>query len=72
MAFPKGTTLDWGWGDILPADMANVEVGDLKAPTKALDMNSQKITGLPTPTAGSDAATKDHVDSVVQGLDWQK
>ncbi|MBA7636866.1 hypothetical protein ES703_44494 [subsurface metagenome] len=50
---------------------ANVEVGDLKAPTKALDMNSQKITGLPTPTAGSDAVTKDHVDSVVQGLDWQ-
>lgn len=51
---------------------ANVEVGDLKAPTKALDMNSQKITGLATPTAGSDAATKDHVDSVVQGLDWQQ
>ncbi|MBA7574471.1 hypothetical protein ES708_16277 [subsurface metagenome] len=50
---------------------ANVEVGDLKAPTKPLDMNSQKVTGLPTPTAGSDAATKDHVDSVVQGLDWQ-
>jgi len=51
---------------------ANVEVGDLKTPTKALDMNSQKITGLPTPTAGSDAATKDHVDSAVQGLDWQE
>ena len=50
---------------------ANVEVGDLKAPTKALDMNSQKITGLQTPTAGSDAATKDLVDSMVQGLDWQ-
>ncbi|MBA7610509.1 hypothetical protein ES703_17717 [subsurface metagenome] len=50
---------------------ANVEVGDLKAPTKVLDMNSQKITGLATPTAGSDAATKDLVDSMVQGLDWQ-
>ncbi len=49
----------------------NVEVGDLKAPTKALDMNSQKITGLATPVAGSDAATKDLVDSMVQGLDWQ-
>ena len=72
MAFPKGTTLDWTWEDILPADMAGVEVGDLKAPTKALDMNSQKITGLPAPTAGSDAATKEHVDSMVQGLDWQK
>jgi len=50
---------------------ANVEVGDLKAPTKALDMNSQKISGLATPVAGSDAATKDLVDSMVQGLDWQ-
>ena len=49
----------------------NVEAGDLKAPTKALDMNSQKISGLATPVAGSDAATKDHVDSMVQGLDWQ-
>jgi len=50
---------------------ANVEVGDLKAPTKVLDMNSQKISGLATPVAGSDAATKDLVDSMVQGLDWQ-
>ena len=72
MAFPKGTTLDWVWGVIAPEDMAAVEVADLKAPTKPLDMSSQKITGLPTPTAGSDAATKDHVDSVVQGLDWQQ
>jgi len=50
---------------------ANVEVGDLKAPTKALDMNSQKITGLATPTAGSEAATKEFVESLVQGVDWQ-
>ncbi|MBA7636081.1 hypothetical protein ES703_43695 [subsurface metagenome] len=51
---------------------ANVEVGDLKAPTKALDMASQKITGLGTPAAGGDAATKDFVESLVQGLDWQQ
>ncbi|MBA7586681.1 hypothetical protein ES708_28686 [subsurface metagenome] len=49
----------------------NVEVGDLKAPTKPLDMGGQKISGLATPVAGSDAATKDLVDSMVQGLDWQ-
>ncbi len=72
MKFPKGTTLDWSWLDIAPEDMAAVEVGDLKAPTKPLDMNSEKITGLPTPTAGSDAVTKDHVDSLIQGLDWQQ
>ncbi|MBA7664592.1 hypothetical protein ES703_72653 [subsurface metagenome] len=71
MAFPKGTTLDWNWGTILPADMAGVEVGDLKAPTKALDMASQKITSLPTPTNGSEPATKEFVESLVMGLDWQ-
>jgi len=71
MAFPKGTALDWLWGLILPADMANVEVGDLKAPTGPLSMNSQEITGLASPTNGGSAVNKDHLDSVVQGLDWQ-
>ena len=44
-----------------------VEVGDLKAPTKPLDMAGQKITTLPTPTAGGEPATKDFVESLVQG-----
>ena len=72
MGFPKGTTTDWGWEEIAPEDMANVEVGDLKAPTKPLDMAGQKITTLPTPTAGSEPATKEFVESLVQGLDWQQ
>ncbi|GAJ14981.1 unnamed protein product, partial [marine sediment metagenome] len=72
MKFPKGTTLDWSWLDIAPEDMAAVEVGDLKAPTKPLDMAGQKITTLPTPTAGNEPATKDFVESLVQGLDWQQ
>ncbi|GAI64491.1 unnamed protein product, partial [marine sediment metagenome] len=72
MKVPKGTTTDWDWGNIAPEDMAGVEVGDLKAPTKPLDMASQKITSLPTPTAGSEPATKDFVESLVQGLDWQQ
>jgi len=72
MQIPKGTPIDWGWGNIAPADMAGVEVGDLKAPTKPLDMASQKITSLPTPTAGSEPATKEFVESLVQGLDWQQ
>ncbi|MBA7551277.1 hypothetical protein ES705_43816 [subsurface metagenome] len=71
MKFPKGTTIDWSWLDIAPEDMAAVEVGDLKAPTKPLDMAGQKITSLPTPTAGSEPATKEFVESLVQGLDWQ-
>lgn len=35
-------------------------------------MGGHRLTGLGAPVAGSDAATKDQVDSVVQGLDWQK
>lgn len=38
---------------------ANVEVGDLKAPTKALAMNNQKITGLAAPAATNDAVRAD-------------
>jgi len=38
------------------------------APAAAVAMNSQKITGLATPTAGTDAATKGYVDGVAQGL----
>ncbi|GAI71194.1 unnamed protein product [marine sediment metagenome] len=72
MPFPKGITVDWSWQDIAPEDMAAVEVGDLKAPTKPLDMAGQKITNLPTPTAGNEPATKEFVESLAQGLDWQE
>ena len=42
---------------------------EMAAPTSAVDFNSQKITGLATPTADSDGASKGYVDSVAQGLD---
>jgi len=51
---------------------ANVEMGDLKTPTKDVPMGSQKITGLATPTAVGGAATKGYVDGKVQGVDWQQ
>ena len=41
----------------------------LSGQASALAMNNQKITGLATPTATADAATKAYVDNVVQGLD---
>ena len=44
-------------------------VAQLSAPAAALAMNSQKITGLADPTNSQDAATKNYVDSVAQGLD---
>ena len=40
----------------------------MAAPTASVNLNSQKITGLATPTQGTDAANKDYVDSAVQGL----
>lgn len=36
-----------------------------------VNMNGNRIINLSTPTDNSDAATKDYVDSKVQGLDWQ-
>jgi len=41
----------------------------MAAPAAAVAFNSQKITGLADPTAAQDAATKNYVDSVAQGLD---
>lgn len=41
----------------------------MAAPTASVSFNSQKITGLAEPTAASDAATKNYVDTAIQGLD---
>ena len=38
-------------------------------PTGSVNANSQKIIGLATPTAGTDAANKAYVDAAAQGLD---
>ena len=41
----------------------------LAAPTAAVAMNAQRLTGLAEPAAAQDAATKNYVDLTVQGLD---
>jgi len=41
----------------------------MAAPTSSVSMNSQKITGLATPTDAGDAATKGYVDASRAGLD---
>ena len=40
--------------------------------TQDLDMNSNKIINLDTPTDVADAANKAYVDSVASGLDWKE
>ena len=37
----------------------------------SIAVNGAKITGLGTPTEGTDAATKAYVDNAVTGLDWK-
>jgi hypothetical protein len=44
----------------------------MSAPTASVSLNSQKITGLATPTADTDAATKGYVDAAVNGTDWKQ
>ena len=43
----------------------------MAAPTAAVAMGSQQITGLAAPTNGTDAANKDYVDGAVAGISWK-
>lgn len=46
-------------------------INSLPTPTGDLAMATYKITGLGTPTASTDAATKGYVDSAINGLSWK-
>jgi hypothetical protein len=52
----------------LTADVLALAGGTM---TGAIAMGTNKITGLGTPTDGTDAATKSYVDSAAQGIDWK-
>ena len=50
---------------------ASVALSALAVPTGSVSFNSQKITSLGTPTAGTDATTKDYVDNLTAGIAWK-
>ena len=62
--------------DILHTQVSDFDAGvqtnrldQMAAPTASVSLNSQKITNLADPTSAQDAATKNYVDQVAQGLD---
>lgn len=52
-------------------DFVIAALNALPAPTGDLAMATFKITGLGTPTADTDAATKAYADGVAAGIDWK-
>jgi hypothetical protein len=53
----------WVFCDATDVYRATGRLDQLPAPTAAVDLNSQKITGLGTPTVSTDAATKAYADA---------
>ena len=49
-----------------------IPLSALAVPAAAVSFNGQKLTVLGTPTAGTDATTKDYVDNLSAGLSWKE
>lgn len=57
------------WRETGRALSYKTRLDQLAAPTASVSMGSQKITNVLDPTSAQDAATKNYVDSMAQGLD---
>ena len=57
------------------SDLASVvkayRLDEFAAPTAAVSMNSQRLTGLAAPTAGGDAVNKTYADNLVAAISWK-
>ena len=53
----------------LAADHSAIPISALAAATATVNMNSQLLSNLPLPVSNNDAANKQYVDQVAQGLD---
>lgn len=63
-----GNSISLG-GSLAAATLAgSLALDDIGVPDASVDLNSQKIVNLLTPTGANDAANKAYVDSVAQGL----
>lgn len=65
---------DHGHGNPIHDNAAHsaVNLSALAVPTTAVSMNGQKLTSVGTPTAGTDAVTKDYADNLTAGLSWKE
>lgn len=64
---PAGTLT----GTTLNSTVVTSSLASLGIQSQALNMGSQQINSLATPTSGTDAATKGYVDALVNGLTWK-
>lgn len=53
----------------LAATVKSFRLDEFAAPITALNLNGQRISAVGTPTADTDAANKNYVDALAQGLD---